>query len=124
MTECTSAALNDFLQGPPGPTNYSAIIRETAQSLTIAVSDLGSHIIITDTVARTVTLPGGLPSGFTCVVVQGGAGGLTFAAGPGAVVHSRLGAMTTAAQWSFVACMVRANPGGNAAQWIIWGGLQ
>lgn len=124
MTECASATLSNFLQGPPGPTSYSAILREVAADVTLAASDLGSHIIITDAVARAVTLPNALPKGFTCMVVQGGTGGLSFAAGAGASVRSRDGALATAAQWSFVACMVRDNIGGAAAEWIIWGGVQ
>ncbi|WP_296435590.1 MULTISPECIES: hypothetical protein [unclassified Rhizobium] len=49
-----------------------------------------------------VTVPSGLPEGFSCGLMQAGAGVVTLAPGAGVTLNSMGGALTTAGQWAIV----------------------
>lgn len=50
--------------------------------------------------AITLTFPATLMPGFNCIVVQGGAGAVTCAAGSGATMNNRQSFVKTAGQWA------------------------
>ena len=88
-TSLTAAAGNDpRLGGVPSRTQSS--------SFTIAESDRGMAIEMTNTGAATVTVPQTLSEGFTCVVRRYGAGSVTFAEDTSAFVNSKGGRISSA----------------------------
>lgn len=73
------------LKAPLSPT-----VREiTAATGTITQADNGKIINCNRGTGQTITVTGPITSGFTCVVVQEGAGQTTFAAGGGATLSNR-----------------------------------
>ncbi len=55
-------------------------------------------------------VPAGLPLGWWCAVIQGGAGQMTFAAAGGVIVASRQGFTKTAGQYALVSLLhIRKN---------------
>jgi hypothetical protein len=62
---------------------FSEIVSETTTARTLSDSDNGKVIVCTNASTITVTIPNGLTSGFSCKLVQGGAGivGVTAAGG-------------------------------------------
>lgn len=78
--------------------------------------------ITTDSGGVTWTLPANGVVGQTFVVIQGGAGQITFAAASGATVGFSAGSHTkTARQYAAVTIMCISNAGGSAAVWIVSG---
>jgi hypothetical protein len=67
---------------------------------TITAADAGSVVTYTSGSAVAVTVPAGLPAGFTCTLIQSGAGQLTLA-GSGATLNSRNG-LKTAGQYAAI----------------------
>jgi hypothetical protein len=59
----------------------------------------------------TITVPAGLPLGWGCAIVQGGAGQVTFAAAGGVTVSSRQAFTKTAGQNALISLL---HLGGNA----------
>lgn len=68
-----------------------------------------------------MTLPNDREQGFSFLLCQAGAGQVTFAAAAGATLHSRIGYLKTAGQWSEVSLTVDSNSGGTAAAWVLSG---
>lgn len=69
--------------------NFAAAINaQTGTTYTILASDMGKVITCSNASAITVTVPSGLPAGFTCTVIQLGAGQVTFSAS-GTTVNNR-----------------------------------
>lgn len=59
----------------------AGIITEATQSRTLSAADNGKVIYCTNGSAVTITCAAGLGAGFSCTIIQGGAGKVTVAAG-------------------------------------------
>lgn len=90
-------------------------------SATIAASDHGKVVVCESGSATTVTLPATLPRGFACVVIQAGAGTVSFEAGEGATLRNRQSHTDIAGQYGAVTVQVFRNPGDAAAEWHMQG---
>jgi hypothetical protein len=102
---------------------FSGVLSTQTNDYTLAAADNGTIIYMNKATAVTVTLPNSLPAGFNCVVVQEGAGQVTFAAASGATKQSPNGASKISIQYGSVSLMVKSNAGGSAADWRLDGAL-
>ena len=75
------------------------IITEAGTSRTLSAADNGKVIYCTSGSAVTITCATGLPVGFSCTVIQGGAGKVTLAAGA-ATLNSYSGLLSTIGQYA------------------------
>ncbi|MCX5478443.1 DUF2793 domain-containing protein [Kaistia geumhonensis] len=87
----------------------------------LALTDLGKQVILTNGSAITLTLPNSLPVGFQCIVIQGGAGAVTFSPASGASLKNRNSHTKTSGLDALVTVLVRANSGGSSAVFHIAG---
>lgn len=62
---------------------------QTGTTYTLKASDNGKTVTLNNASAITLTIPASLGAGFSCLLVQLGAGTVTVAAGAGATVNSR-----------------------------------
>ena len=82
--------------------NFDASVNtQTGTTYTLQSSDLGKIVKFESGSAVTVTLPAGLGKGFTCTVVQLGAGQITFSAS-GSTFSNRQSHTKTAGQYAVV----------------------
>lgn len=102
---------------------FSGVLSTQTADYTLAAGDNGTIVYVNKPTAVTVTLPNSLPAGFNCVVVQEGAGQVTFAVASGASKQSPNGASKISIQYGSVSLMVKANSGGSAADWRLDGAL-
>lgn len=65
-------------------------------SFTLASTDNNKIFLITTSSALTITVPNSLPVGFSCQVIQGGTGQITFVQGTGVTLSSANGLSTRA----------------------------
>ena len=79
---------------------FGATISSVSTSYTLAATDNAEVIQTTAASAITITIPAGLPTGFNCMVLQYGAGQVTFAAGSGVTVINRNSYTKTLGQYS------------------------
>ena len=79
----------------------NGIITEAGTSRTLSVADNGKIIYCTSGSATTVTCATGLGAGFSCTIIQGGAGKVTVAAGS-ATLNSYSGLLSTMGQYAVV----------------------
>ena len=73
----------DLTDGDFGGTailGFDATLNDKTDSYTLLASDAGKVVVLNKGTAVTVTVPSGLGAGFTCSVVQKGAGQITFVA--------------------------------------------
>ena len=77
--------------------NSSGIITEAGTSRTLGAADNGKVIYCTSGSAVTITCATGLGDGFSCTIIQGGAGKVTVAAGA-ATLSSYSGLFSTMGQ--------------------------
>lgn len=77
--------------------NSSGIVTEAGTSRTLSASDNGKVIYCTSGSAVTITCATGLGAGFSCTIIQGGAGKVTVAAGA-ATLNSYSGLFSTMGQ--------------------------
>lgn len=98
-----------------------AINAQTGTTYTLAASDLGKLVTLSNAAAITVTLPqdsdAAIPVGGHVDVAVIGAGMATFIQGTGATVNGTP-SLVTRAQWSAVTCIKRA-----ANTWLVIGDL-
>lgn len=94
---------------------------QSGTSYTLASGDSGKIVECGNAAAITVTLPNSLAAGFSCTVVQAGAGQVTFSAASGATLRSFDSYSKTAGQWAAVSLYVTANAGGAAAVYVMQG---
>ena len=71
----------------------------TSTSYTLLVGDNGKVITLNNAGAITLTVPASLPAGFNCLIVQTGAGQVTFAAS-GTTIQNRQSNTKTAGQYA------------------------
>lgn len=82
--------------------NFDASVNEqTGTSYTLQASDLGKIVKLTHGSAITVTLPNNLGLGFTCTVIQYGAGQITFSTSS-STLYNRQSHTKTAGQYAVV----------------------
>jgi hypothetical protein len=77
------------------------IITETGTSRTLTASDNGKIIYCTNSSAVTITCVTGLPVGFSCAIIQSGAGKVTVAAGA-ATLNSYSGLLSSIGQYAVI----------------------
>jgi hypothetical protein len=79
----------------------AANVNSITANYSLSSSDNGKIINVTSSSSITITIPSGLPLGFNCMVVQNGAGQVTFS-GSGATVNNRTSRTKTAGQYAIV----------------------
>ncbi len=92
----SSAAIFDFAiprgdtgsTGPTGPQPSLVIAENAAAAITLADTDNNTVVRCTSATAVTITIPSTLAAGFSCMVIQAGAGQVTFLAGSGTTLNS------------------------------------
>lgn len=107
-------------QHPPQP---ATINLQSGTTYTVAASDDGKVVELSNAGAIALTIPNSLPVGFSCLFTQAGVGQVTSSAGPGATQNQASGFSKSRSQWSVWSLYVRANVGGSAAQYVISGDL-
>lgn len=83
--------------------NFSSFVSETGTARTLSNSDSGKVINCNNGSQITVTIPSGLTSGFTCTLVQSGAGTVTIAAGGGVTLAAPSTKVATNERYSTIA---------------------
>jgi hypothetical protein len=78
------------------------IITDATTSRVLSASDNGKVIYCTSGSAVTITTATGLGAGFSCMVIQGGAGQITFAQGASTTLASYGSFLKTAGQYAVV----------------------
>ena len=98
------------VEGPTGPEPTLNVVDNAATSITL--SELNNNRIVRCTAATavTVTVPSTLAAGFSCMVIQAGAGQVTFAAGSGTTLNS-FGALLRTAGQHAPASLIRVGSG-------------
>ena len=86
------------------------IADNSATSITLADADNNKIIRCTAATAVTITVPSTLVAGFSCMVIQAGAGQVTFAAGSSATLNSFGNLFKTAGQHA-PASLIRVGAG-------------
>ena len=94
---------------------------QTGTTYTVLAADAGKLVDYTNASAIAVTLPATFPVGFNCDWLQGGAGQITFAAASGGTLVNRQSHTKSYGQYAGGSLLVRANSGGSAAQWVLFG---
>ena len=123
----TPANLLDYVNASMRAVNVSAgtlvapVNAQTGTVYTIQGSDNNAVVTLNNAGAVTVTMPNSLAVGFTCLLVQLGAGQVTVAAGSGAVINNRAGQSKIAGQYGVASVAVYANAGGAAAVAVLAG---
>lgn len=108
------ADLEDRIETPP-------VKDETGTSYTLLLSDAATVVTLDNAGAITLNLPDDLPVGYNLLVVQKGAGGVTFSPQGGATLQNRQGHTTIAGQWGVASLVVIENTGGNSAVYVLAG---
>jgi hypothetical protein len=78
---------------------------QSGTSYTLTATDNGGVVAFTSGSAIALTVPSGLGAGFSCSVVQYGAGQITVAAGSGATLRIRASANKTAGQYAIASIL-------------------
>jgi len=125
-TIATGAIASDVTITLPSVTATLAALTGTVNSqssttYTLASTDNGTILRSTSGSATTITLPNSLSVGFNVLIVQDGAGQITFSAGSGATLQNRVSQYKTAAIYAVVSLIVVENSGGSAARYILAG---
>lgn len=96
--------------GPVGPEPSINVANNAATSITLTDADNNKIVRCTASSAVTITVPSTLAAGFSCMVIQAGAGQVTFAAGSGATLNSFGNLLKTAGQHA-PASLIRVGAG-------------
>lgn len=96
--------------GPVGPEPSLNVTDNAGTSITLADTDNNKVVRCTASSAVTITVPSTLAAGFSCMVIQAGAGQVTFAAGSGATLNSFGNLLKTAGQYA-PASIIRVDAG-------------
>jgi len=78
---------------------------QSGTTYTLLPDDNGMVVVFTNSSAVTLTVPSGLNVGFSCSVVQYGAGQVTISAGSGATLRLRSGSNKTGGQYAVVSLL-------------------
>lgn len=105
-------------------TNFTTSLnQQTGVTYTLQTSDRGKIVELSNASAITVTLPNSLPQGFSCLVVQSGAGQVTLTAASGATLLNRQSFTKTAGQNAGLTLYVRSNTSGTNAVYVSIGDM-
>jgi hypothetical protein len=85
-------------EGPTGPEPSLSVVDNSSNTITLTTLNNNRIIRCTASSAVTITVPSSLPAGFSCMVIQGGTGQITFQAGAGATLNSFGSLLRTAGQ--------------------------
>lgn len=99
----------------------AAVNAQTGTTYTLVAGDSGKVVRCTNASAITVTLPNSLGEGFTCEIIQGGAGQVTLSAAGGATLNNRQSHTKIAGQHGAARLVVTSNSGGSAAVYNLAG---
>lgn len=99
----------------------AAIITDATTDRTLSADDRGRVLRFTNAGAITVTLPDNLEAGFSCTIIQRGAGQITFVAAGGGALTNRQSHTKTAAQHAAVSLMIDSNVDLVSAAWLLLG---
>ena len=96
--------LNGNLSGSNTNTlsGFGTQINTISGSVSLAATDNAEVIQSNATSAITITIPAGLPNGFNCMVLQYGAGQITFSGASGVTIINRNGYNKTIGQYALV----------------------
>jgi len=78
---------------------------QSGTAYTLLANDNGMVIVFTNSSAVTLTVPSGLGVGFSCSIVQYGAGQVTISAGSGATLRLRTSSNKTGGQYAVVSLL-------------------
>jgi hypothetical protein len=109
--------------GDHAVSRFSAVISEKTDDYTLLAADNGTIIFVNKATAVTVTLSDDLPEGFNCVVVQEGAGTVSFSAMTGATLQSPDGKTSISGQYKSASLLVKENADDASADWRLDGAL-
>ena len=96
--------------GPVGPEPSLNVTDNAGTSITLADTDNNKIVRCTASSAVTVTVPSTLAAGFSCMIIQAGAGQITFVQGSGATLNSFGNLLKTAGQHA-PASLIRVGAG-------------
>jgi hypothetical protein len=90
-------------------------------SRSLRQEDINKLLKVNSADAVTLTLPASLAEGFSCAVMQKGAGAVTFEAGSGATMVNVSDGDTITGQYGIAGVNVYENVGGSSAAWVLSG---
>ena len=96
--------------GPVGPEPSLNVTDNAGTSITLEDTDNNKVVRCTSATAVTITVPSTLAAGFSCMVIQAGAGQITFVQGSGATLNSFGNLFKTAGQHA-PASLIRVGAG-------------
>lgn len=97
----TSTAMTQLAALVGGATAYPAGNTQSGSTYTLQTSDFNKLVSMTTGGVSTITLPTGLPDGWSCRVLQAG-GVITFAAANGVTIHSIFSYRRSQTQWGVI----------------------
>lgn len=100
-----------------GISGHTAVLNaQTGTTYTVAASDTGKHVLLTNASAITVTVPASLLAGFQCTWEQGGAGQVSFSgsAVTAATLNNRQSQTKAAGQHAVGGLSCKTGTGSNA----------
>jgi len=92
--------------------------QQTGTTYTLDAADAGKIVELANGSAIALTVPNSFPVGFSCMVVQGGAGQVTIASTGSGTVVNRQSHTKTAGENAGCTLYVRSNSGTNAVWWL------
>lgn len=102
--------------------NYKALFNDqSGTSYTLQASDAGKPITLTNGSSITLNLPSSLPKGFSCEIIQGSTGQVTFSPQSGATLQNRQSHNRIAGQYGAARLFVVSNIGGTSAVYNLAG---
>jgi hypothetical protein len=75
-------------------------VRALTDNYTLTNADSGSVLTMSNTTARTITVPGDLPVGFRCMVYMINTGNVIISNAAGVTLNSRSGNYTISQRWA------------------------
>jgi len=122
----TSDANKPGATGPQGPAGADASIditlnTQTGTTYTLQASDKGKVVELSNAAAIVHLLPNNLPVGWSCTIVQAGAGQVTLSAQATGSMRQAGGYTKLRAPWAQASLYVRSNAGGSSAEWVVSG---
>lgn len=81
-------------------TSANLSIRVLTDNYTLTNSDSGSVLTMSNTAAKTITVPQGLPVGFRCMVYMINTGNVVIGNSTGVTLNSRSGGYTVSQRWA------------------------
>lgn len=84
------------------------VVSAKTDNYTLANSDSGTIITVSNTTAKTITIPQGLPVGFRCMIYMINTGNVVIANATGVTLNSRSGSYTLSTRWGSVSVFEHA----------------